>query len=282
MSITRAKASSIRNSIKYNNFDAGYPNTPIIGTATDGGTGTTASVAFTTNNTAGLTYTVLSSPGSFTGTSTISPITVTGLTAGTAYTFTVKATNSAGDSPASAASNSVTPVVPTAYESIATANGTGSSGTITFSSIPSTYTHLQIRYMARSADANTSFKLTFNGSTTGYADHTLYGTSGGTVGPSGNASATSFSFLQAIAPSTSSANIMGGAIIDIHNYASTTRNKTLRVITGYDTNSADPGGVVILQSGLWVNTSAITSISLFKTSGNLTNNSTFALYGIKG
>jgi hypothetical protein len=56
-------------------------------------------------------YTVTASPGGITATGSASPITVTGLTNGTAYTFTVKATNSAGDSAASSASNSVTPAV---------------------------------------------------------------------------------------------------------------------------------------------------------------------------
>lgn len=54
-------------------------------------------------------YTVTSSPGGFTGTGSASPITVTGLTNGTSYTFTVTATNTAGTGPASTASNAVTP-----------------------------------------------------------------------------------------------------------------------------------------------------------------------------
>ena len=54
-------------------------------------------------------YTVTSSPGGFTESGTASPLTVTGLTNGTSYTFTVKATNAAGDGPPSAPSNAVTP-----------------------------------------------------------------------------------------------------------------------------------------------------------------------------
>lgn len=115
------------------------PTAPTIGTATDGGTGSTVSVAFTASSYLGkgggsVTYTATSSPGGFTATGASSPITVTGLSSGTAYTFTVKATTSYGvTGPSSAASNSVTPAFPvTAYEFF-------SSGTWTPNSYPATY-----------------------------------------------------------------------------------------------------------------------------------------------
>ena len=57
-------------------------------------------------------YTATSSPEALTGTCSISPCTVTGLTNGSSYTFTVKAANEVGEGPASAASNSVTPAAP--------------------------------------------------------------------------------------------------------------------------------------------------------------------------
>jgi len=90
------------------------PDAPIIGTATPT-TATAVSVAFTAPTCAGypssLTYTATSTPGCFTGTGSASPITVSGLTTGTSYTFKVKATNSTGVGPCSAASNSATPSV---------------------------------------------------------------------------------------------------------------------------------------------------------------------------
>ena len=58
-------------------------------------------------------YTVTSNPGGFTASGATSPLTVTGLTNGTAYTFTIVATNSLSNSSASSPSNSVTPIVPT-------------------------------------------------------------------------------------------------------------------------------------------------------------------------
>lgn len=90
---------------------ATVPGAPTIGTATGGDT--SASVAFTAPGSNGgsaiLDYTVTSSPGGFTATGAASPLTVSGLTNGTGYTFTVTARNAVGSSAASAASNSVTP-----------------------------------------------------------------------------------------------------------------------------------------------------------------------------
>jgi hypothetical protein len=90
---------------------ADVPDSPVIGSATDTGTGSSVSVAYTASPTGGAvtTFTAISTPGSITATGS-SPITVSGLSAGTSYTFQVKATNSSGESQYSSSSNSVTPV----------------------------------------------------------------------------------------------------------------------------------------------------------------------------
>ena len=103
------------------------PRTPTIGTATNVGTGRAfnngaATVTFTADPTyAANSFTVTSTPGSYTGTGASSPITVTGLQSDTAYTFKVTATNTYGTSGESVASNSITattvpatPAAPTA------------------------------------------------------------------------------------------------------------------------------------------------------------------------
>ena len=90
------------------------PDAPTIGTATVA-SGTSASVTFTAPAYAGYPgtitgYTATSTPGCVSQTGVSSPLVVSGLTTGTAYTFKVKATNATGTGPQSAASNSVTPI----------------------------------------------------------------------------------------------------------------------------------------------------------------------------
>ena len=291
MAITRIKNSSINNKTpKYNDVLAGLPFRPIIGTASDGGNGTSVSVAFTGNNVANgtITYTALSSPGSFTGTGTASPITVSGLTAGTAYTFQVKAGNSLGDSAYSAASNSVTPVTPTSYESIATVTvGSGGATSIEFTSIPSTYTHLQIRGIARSKRTDFSIDQLYtrinSDSGSNYSWHWLYG-NGSSAGTDAGTSSTSMNLgWFATNASASVTNAFGGFVLDILDYANTNKYKTVRILCGNDLNGGGSPftGTIVFASGLWRNTNAITSISFDPSESDFAQYSSFALYGIK-
>lgn len=291
MAFTRFTQSSLTTGVgKYIDADAGrtpIPSVPTIGTATDGGTGTTVSVAFTPGYYQGTYYTATSSPGSITATGNTSPITVSGLTSGTAYTFTVTATNGTGTSAASAASNSVTPVTPSSYESIATVTGTGSSATISFSSIPSTYKHLQIRAIARDTysggndDAN--YTITFNNTTTGlkYTGHYLRG-NGSAASAGANAGQNQFYIYNSELNSGATANAMGAAIIDIIDYANTSKYKTMKYFTGADANTASTNFHVALGSGVFMDTTAISSIQITSANANFTSTTQFALYGIKG
>jgi hypothetical protein len=171
-----------------------------------------------------------------------------------------------------------------ALEPIATAAGTGSSATITFSSIPSTYKHLQIRFTAKStfnSDNANSIAVTFNGNTDSiYSRHSIYG-SGTAAFADGSSSQTSMQ-LAFLAPSTS-VNLVGVGIIDIHDYASTTKNKTMRYFGGVDTNGN--AGIVspaILGSGLSISTAAISSITFVCSTINFETSTLFSLYGIRG
>lgn len=171
--------------------------------------------------------------------------------------------------------------IPSSYESIATATGTGSSGTITFSSIPSGFKHLQIRGTARSTATNYTFTLKFNNdSGSNYAQHRLFGD--GTSITASGADTLTFASIGSNSISTTSSNIIGVNIIDILDYGSTSKYKTVRSFAGIDDNSGTTASQVVIRSGLWQSTSAITQIDLIAaSSGSWTTQTTFALYGIK-
>jgi len=161
------------------------PNAPTIGTATI--SSTTASVAFTPpayNGNSPITqYIATSSPGNITGTSTSSPISVSGLTVGTAYTFTVKAVNAAGQSSASSSSNSVTPVSVPSAPTIGTATATSAtSASVTFTASASNGGALITSYTAVSSPGNitgtsSTSPITVNGLSSGTSyTFTVYAT----------------------------------------------------------------------------------------------------------
>ena len=174
------------------------------------------------------------------------------------------------------------PYIPSDYESIATVTvGAGGSSSIAFTSIPGTYQHLQVRYIARSTSAGTADPavVRLNGiSSNTYAIHYLYGD-----GASAAAAATtsySYTYGGYIPASGATANVFGAAVWDLLDYANTNKYKTIRSLNGVDTNGA---GNMRLTSGLVQTTDAITSIT-FTTdnAANFAEYSSFALYGIKG
>jgi hypothetical protein len=165
------------------------------------------------------------------------------------------------------------------YESIATLTPT--SGTLfTFSSIPQTYASLQIRIIGRNGSASTGVStcdayLNANGASGLFTRHTLSG-NGSTVTATGTTPADTFNSIL-ISRNNNTAGIYGATIIDIHDYASTTKNKTVRTFSGCDLNGS---GQINLGSSLYVSTSAVTEIS-FNMSLSTEYKTTFALYGIK-
>jgi hypothetical protein len=170
------------------------------------------------------------------------------------------------------------------YEQIATAFGTGSSGTISFTSIPQGYKHLQIRAVGRNSQSGSSDRLAirFN-SQTGYtySCHRLVG-NGSTVTSAANTTTDAIDAGYITGPS-SGADRFGVQIVDILDYSSTTKNKTIRSLSG----AVDPGvsgSFVSLHSGMFYgNQNAVTSIQLTTLNVlNWTTTSRFSLYGIKG
>ena len=171
--------------------------------------------------------------------------------------------------------------IPTSFESIATVNvGSGGSSTVTFSSIPSTYSHLQIRYIAKdaySASADfTSFAISGNGTNT-WKNHYLNGD--GTTATSGTVG---LGLIVYSTPNSHSslANCFGVGVIDILDYADTNKNKTFKILNGLNCNTNNTLGRVNLQSLLKIDTTAISSLT-FTADSTFTQYSSFALYGIK-
>lgn len=164
------------------------------------------------------------------------------------------------------------------FESIATY--TGSASTTTFSSIASTYKHLQLRINYLEPNGGQSLTMRFNGDTaTNYVYHALEGT-GSTVAAYGATSQNAMTIFSNNLNGTvlTYPNVM---IIDIADYASTTKNKTVRVFAGADKNAA--GGGVQLLSNLWLSTAAINSITVRDPSSlSWSSTTTMSLYGIKG
>jgi hypothetical protein len=172
----------------------------------------------------------------------------------------------------------------TAYESISTVTvGAGGVADVTFSSIPSTYTHLQIRILAKTTFSSSNqdgLKVQYNGETGSSYNYHYVGGNGSATYAGGNASAQSFMQSISVAGTLSNANVFGGGIIDILDYANTNKYKVQRAIGGVDNNGS---GVIEIWSGLYMATTAISSIKIFSFNGsNISQYSSFALYGIKG
>ncbi len=168
------------------------------------------------------------------------------------------------------------------YESIATTTvGSGGNATITFSSIPRTYKHLQIRCTSRTnrADVDDIYVVRFNSDTAAnYSRHFLLG-NGSTTSSFGQGGET-YILADGSAGASAAANIFGVCVIDVVDYADTNKFKTLRGLGGIDRNGA---GYLTMVSGNWRSTSAITTVTITSLySSTFQQNSQFALFGIKG
>lgn len=169
---------------------------------------------------------------------------------------------------------------PSDFEHIETQTvGSTSVASVTFSSIPSGYKHLQVRSISRlSSGGVATMYVRFNSdSGNNYRQHYIYG-DGSTVS-SGASTATTFSLAGTSNGSTSTSNSFGASVIDILDYKDTSKYTTLRSISGADSNGS---GFFQFFSSLWLSTAAVTSLT-FVNSGapNFVQHSTFSLYGIK-
>jgi len=175
------------------------------------------------------------------------------------------------------------------YESISTVTvGSGGASSITFSSIPSTYQHLQFRIIARSTLAGTSsdnIAFRINGDTgSNYSTHNLYGTAAGAY--SAAFAGLSYAYFPSVISSAGNlASTFAGLVVDVLDYSNTNKNTTLRALGGFDEN-ANSGPTfyenrIQLSSAFWNNTAAMSSI-VMQTSANFAQYTHVSLYGIKG
>lgn len=154
---------------------------------------------------------------------------------------------------------------------------------VTFSNIPQTYNHLQLRIIGR-GDSTTSeayARVRFNNVTSAgsyYALHQLYGQGSSVV--SGIDSNSDYMQGGYYPINNQTANVYGAEIWDLLDYRNTNKNKTVRSLSGFDVNGS--GGFILLRSSLFLSTAAVTSINIALSNGqNWMANSSFALYGIQ-
>lgn len=160
--------------------------------------------------------------------------------------------------------------MPATYEPIATTTLGSTASTITFSSIPTTFTDLVFIFVGRGNSSNDDLRLQFNSDTgTNYSRTDLYGNGSSALSATA-ANGADIRIASNDGMDTNTAFLQ----VDIFNYTGST-NKTCLVSWNHD----DANGSVYRQVGLWRNTAAINSI-------RLTLNTLFAvgttatLYGI--
>ena len=155
------------------------------------------------------------------------------------------------------------------YESIATTTGTGSSGSVTFSSIPATYTDLiLIASGTLVSGGDSGLELRFNSDSGSNYSGTLL---------NGNGSAASSTQQSSVAAANSgliSSTAVGNSVIQIMNYANTTTYKT---VLG---RGNLPHLLTRATVYLWRNTAAINAVEVRTGAGNFATTTTFTLYGI--
>jgi len=167
-------------------------------------------------------------------------------------------------------------VDPGAMIPIATTTLSTATATVTFSSIPQNYEHLQIRGIAQGSLTGKYARMRFNSdSGSNYAVHDIEGNGGSAPAYYYGSANGVYLFPSDIATATS---VYSAFIIDILDYQNTNKNKVVRTLHGNDNNGS---GIIYFLSGLWTNTNAITSIDFSLSGENFTQYSSFALYGIK-
>ena len=178
------------------------------------------------------------------------------------------------------------PVTTGDYESIATVLvGSAGASTVTFSNIPQTYKHLQVRLLTKESGTGTggpNIVASLNSDTTHTNYRSHYLTGDGAAAAAGSVQAGGYYCLVGNTATSNAGytSMFGVMVLDVLDYANTSKYKTLRALWGHDRNGS---GEVGIDSSVWMNTAATTSISFSIAGGtNFVQHSHFALYGIRG
>ena len=172
------------------------------------------------------------------------------------------------------------------YELIATTIlGTAQASVVfTVSSFASTYKHLQIRYASRGTTAANLVSNRMHMNNIGGASGTSYALHG--LGGSTNVFSYGFANERSLlcglsAGANQATNVFGSGVVDILDYSSSTKNTTVRALSGVS-SGVNTSSEVAINGGLFNNTAAVTEITITPDSGNLVAGSRFSLYGIRG
>jgi hypothetical protein len=169
------------------------------------------------------------------------------------------------------------------YVSLATYTATGGESAITFTGINQSYTHLEIRWIARCNSSGSAFNdifLQFNGVTSANYSRMYQGGNNGTLAANGGATGQTAMLAGVATQNGLTSGIFACGVTRIPNYTSTTGYKTQRTETGWST-AGQTGAMYQETGGLWSSTNAITSLSWSPQSDTWTAGSRFSLYGIK-
>jgi hypothetical protein len=168
--------------------------------------------------------------------------------------------------------------MPNTYTKIASVTlGSGGAASIDFTSIPSTYTDLVVKYSARHSIGTVLLYMRINGDTgSNYSSNQIYSDATTTVATAGTT--TYFYYYGGTVASNFTASTFSNSEIYIPNYANTSYTKSISVDTVTENNATEAWSA--LFGGKWNSTAAITSLSLFYTSFNQAQYSTATLYGI--
>ena len=161
--------------------------------------------------------------------------------------------------------------MPSTYEKIESKILGSSSGSLTFSAIPGTYTDLVLICSYTTTAANLDVRLQVNGDTGSNYSYTYLLGTGSAAGSGRGSSTTNIPAYFSVGTSTNG-NI---SIYNFMNYSNSTTNKTIL----QRMSSAEKE--LTANVGLWRNTAAITSATIFTNTNAFATGSTFTLYGIK-